>query len=645
MHLHVYGTEGNPDRGGIGGLLKILVPALALVPVALGLWVFFSGPGGSAPAAAPASDATARGSRGAAATGATFPSLQAIPNDEVEADPEAEVPLTARARGERGVPMVDTLVVWSVESGMGTLSTDSVRTDGQGISTSTLTLPPGIGTTVVAARVAGASMPPARFRVSATPGPPARVAVAGGDGQSGRPNALLSRRIAVRVADAQGNPVPGVEVRFEVLTGEGGVAPSRTRTDTLGVASSRWRLGPATGSQTLAALVPGVEDGVRTLRATAVAPQPALPSSSSPSSGAGSSAGAASPSPSSPERRALDAPVNVTRRTFAIGGSGVCGLADGTAGCRGSDDRGQRAAGETAPELAAVAPGVSHACGLEPSGAAWCWGANEAGQLGDGSRTDRDDAVAVSTELRFSTLAAGLSHTCGLTGGGIPACWGRNVSGQVGDGSRADRLVPQPADTEVALRSLVAGWNHTCGLGGGGEAYCWGLNADGQLGDGSRLDRLRPTAGPGSFSRLTAGSGHTCGIREGEVYCWGANDFGQLGDGSTTPRTRPVPVQGLPGPAAAVAAGAVHTCALLGDGTAYCWGQNLHGQLGDGTTESRRTATPVWGDQTFARLHAGGAVTCAFTAEGTQHCWGLNQSGQLGDGTRANRRVPTRVGG
>ncbi len=103
-------------------------------------------------------------------------------------------------------------------------------------------------------------------------------------------------------------------------------------------------------------------------------------------------------------------------------------------------------------------------------------------------------------------------------------------------------------------------------------------------------------------------------------------------------------VEGLPGPVSRVATGAVHTCALLTDASVWCWGQNSHGQVGDGTTTDRPTPVPVSGDHAFSALHAGGGSTCGITREGEELCWGLNQSGQLGDGTRTNRSVPTPVG-
>ena len=192
----------------------------------------------------------------------------------------------------------------------------------------------------------------------------------------------------------------------------------------------------------------------------------------------------------------------------------------------------------------------------------------------------------------------------------------------------------------------MAGWNHTCGLTASGRLHCWGLNASGQLGDGSQVDRLTPTQVSGTFQALATGAEHTCGISENALLCWGDNAAGQLGIGSAAGHHPfPQPVRGLPSPPRALAAGAVHTCALLAGGVAYCWGQNLHGQLGDGTTENSPIPVQVSGAERFVSLHAGGAVTCGFTGDGREYCWGMNQGGQLGDGTRTNRPYPVRVGG
>ncbi len=464
-------------------------------------------------------------------------------------------------------------------------------------------------------------------------GAPVRLGYVQGDGQEAVAGTVLPQPFGVEIRDADNQPVRGLEVQFRVVAGGGLATPALVRTDSLGRASATWRLGSGPGFQRLSASSPAVGSVVTF---TAIARSPggsAWPESAEPIVS----------SPARPGAGSGSRPLTVVARDFVVGGSIVCVLSGTRATCRGADDRGQGIDGG-APESRALTAGLFHACSLDAFGAASCWGANESGQLGDGTSTDRDAPTPVATNLRFSTLSAGTGHTCGLTDGGQAACWGMNLGGQLGDGSRDDRTTPRRAVTP-AFERLVAGWNHTCGVTAAGAAYCWGLNREGQVGDGSRLDRLAAQPIATGVRALAAGSSHTCAIVAGSVLCWGDNRSGQLGDGTTEARVRPTPVIDLPGTPVALVAGAVHTCALLTDGTAACWGQNLHGQLGNGSTANAATPIPVSGDLAFERLSAGGAVTCGRTLDGDEYCWGLNQSGQLGDGTVTNRAVPTRVGG
>ncbi len=640
--LLTYGTE----RQSVARRIRRRVPwlkdllLLAAVPIAIIGYNIISDSGSAAPREQ--GDLPSMVRSPVRDPGATE-SLVAVPEDEVEGAVGSEILLAVRATGFRGVPMTDALVQWRVDFGEGSLVEDSTQTDAEGLARTSLLLPAEPGEMIVVGVVADTDLPPVRFHVTVLPGVPSEVMAVRGDQQTGPPGGLLAQPLHVRVTDQDGNPVRGVEIRFQVLSGEGMVAPTRTRTDSLGEASARWRLGSAPGTQQVAALAPEADDAVVTFAARAGgAPTQPAPAQGPPTTVAGQN-----PTPEEPEVEEEDPapePVTVARRAYSVGGGYVCVLVGGRPRCRGANDRGQGDAGP-GTDFLAVAGGVSHVCALDGIGRASCWGANEAGQLGDGSRSDRASASQVDSDLRFSSLSAGLSHTCGVGSGGMAACWGRNLNGQLGDGTRDDRTTPRTVAGGVPFRRVSSGWHHTCGLGTDNRAYCWGLNAAGQLGDGSRLDRLVPTRVAGAFSVLSAGSAHTCGISGDQILCWGDNSFGQLGDGTLDDRTRPVRVQGLPGPPIRLAAGAVHTCALIQGGQAFCWGQNLHGQLGDGTTQNQRTPTAVAGGLEFTSLYAGGALTCGFSASGPEYCWGLNQSGQIGDGTRTNRSTPTQVGG
>jgi alpha-tubulin suppressor-like RCC1 family protein len=195
--------------------------------------------------------------------------------------------------------------------------------------------------------------------------------------------------------------------------------------------------------------------------------------------------------------------------------------------------------------------------------------------------------------------------------------------------------------------SVSAGGSHSCGVTTDGVA-CWGGNRWGQLGFGSDdLFRLTPVAVSGglALSTVGVGGGHSCGLTAGGIaYCWGNNWSGQLGDGSTTDRSTPAAVSGGL-EFVAVSAGVLYTCALTNDGTAYCWGENGGGQIGDGSTTDRTTPTAVSGGLELSTVSVGGGHSCGITTGGTAYCWGHNWSGQLGDGSTAGRTTPTAVSG
>ncbi len=150
---------------------------------------------------------------------------------------------------------------------------------------------------------------------------------------------------------------------------------------------------------------------------------------------------------------------------------------------------------------------------------------------------------------------------------------------------------------------------------------------------------------PAKFQQVVAGVLHTCGVlTDGTAYCWGNNEKGQLGDGSHKDRVYPVPVVGAVR-FTMLTAGAGHTCGISTTGAAYCWGLNFSGQLGDLTHTDRATPALVEGNLTFVTLAAGGVYTCGITTDGTAYCWGWNQFSQLGDGATVDQSSPTAVAG
>jgi alpha-tubulin suppressor-like RCC1 family protein len=198
--------------------------------------------------------------------------------------------------------------------------------------------------------------------------------------------------------------------------------------------------------------------------------------------------------------------------------------------------------------FASMTAAWEHTCGLTSAGAAWCWGSNWEGELGDNTTTERHTPVAVQQGgVTFTSIAAGSYHTCGLTGAGAAWCWGYNASGRLGDNSTSDRHTPVAVQQGgVTFTSITAGRHGSCGLTSAGAAWCWGDNAYGQLGDNTTTDRHTPVAVGGglSWSTITSSpsSDITCAVKLSTqlIYCWGWNSNGQLGDQTTTDRSSPV---------------------------------------------------------------------------------------------------------
>jgi alpha-tubulin suppressor-like RCC1 family protein len=350
----------------------------------------------------------------------------------------------------------------------------------------------------------------------------------------------------------------------------------------------------------------------------------------------------------------------------------------------------------------AVAAGWDHNCALIDDGSVWCWGANDSGQLGNGSTTDTATPTrVVGLDGKASSIAAGVRHTCAALLGGVVQCWGDNSQGQLGTAAPASSSTPLDVlRLNTGVIEISSGNLHSCAHLSDRSAKCWGSNDYAQLGDGAGTARPEPVdviGLGGAISDLDAGGGHGCavinpgavkcwgensygqtgfvlwgiptwspesvsglevGVRSvdangsstcavtdaGAVKCWGNNTFGQLGNGSNVSTSAPVDAFGLSGGTADVSLGMNHGCALSTAGGLRCWGVGTDGQLGSGSPTNSATPVEVLSLSAGVRSVAGGlAHTCAVTAAGRVKCWGRGSSGQLGNGSLTSSANPVDV--
>jgi alpha-tubulin suppressor-like RCC1 family protein len=351
-------------------------------------------------------------------------------------------------------------------------------------------------------------------------------------------------------------------------------------------------------------------------------------------------------------------------------------LADGRVRCWGANFAGQLGDGTHADAAtpvdvaglpgpaSAIAAGYAHTCAIV-AGAAWCWGDNTFGEIGDGTTVERPTPVQVQGLSQVVALAAGggiagtsFGHTCAVLAGGDLRCWGADDAGQLGDGGGLTQPAPVPVGilpAGTAVSAVACGERHTCALSSGGAVYCWGAFDAGQLGIGSASAQSSPAVTAvgiaSGASAVAAGQAHSCAVVSGELRCWGLNSSGQVNAGDTAPGTVLSPVAPNLGggfQATALGAGRAHTCALdTADvpAAAKCFGANGSGQLGGaGSKVDVNLDTPP--PATAVSVTGGSDHTCALTAEGGVQCWGLNDHGQLGTGDpRTSVTAPAWVSG
>jgi len=318
--------------------------------------------------------------------------------------------------------------------------------------------------------------------------------------------------------------------------------------------------------------------------------------------------------------------------------------------------------------IAITAGGGAHACALNATGAAKCWGDNSRGQLGNGTGAPSNQPVLVSSGGNiFSAISAGDLHTCAVVLSGLVRCWGAGDRGQLGGGDGSDRLVSAQVFGITNAVQVAAGNKFTCALLVDGTVQCWGDDTAGQLGDAGSANPVltpRAVAGLSNVVGIAAGASHACAVlASGTIMCWGANGRGQIGNNSTVPVIAPTNVQGLTD-AISVSAGAFFTCAVQAISTAQCWGANDAGELAAKDNVDHLTPTLVAASVFFAPTRGLTAISlsgivaiatgmnpaqptqehaCALLAGGNIKCWGDNLQGEIGDGTNTNRARPTTV--
>jgi alpha-tubulin suppressor-like RCC1 family protein len=294
----------------------------------------------------------------------------------------------------------------------------------------------------------------------------------------------------------------------------------------------------------------------------------------------------------------------------------------GQAWCWGRNVEGELGLGtasdtETAPmqvpgitDCAQITGGLHHTCLLHTGGTVSCWGSNDSGQLGQPASANASCSLSTGSPVpcilsptevpglaNVAGIYAGEEYTCARGSDMTVSCWGDNGQGQLGDGTTTSRSTPAPVKNLGSdVVEVSAGRFFACARHQSGSVSCWGTNSSGQLGNGNTNGSNVPVAVNGVTDALALATGlqHACALRSGgAVWCWGGNQEGQLGNGTTSDSLAPVQVIGLGVPVNMIAAGSLFTCARAATGAAFCWGENVVNELGDGESKPTNRSEPV----------------------------------------------------
>ena len=287
---------------------------------------------------------------------------------------------------------------------------------------------------------------------------------------------------------------------------------------------------------------------------------------------------------------------------------------------------------------------IAHACSVARGGAGYCWGSGVFGRLGTGNTLSTPVPVPIAGGHRFTLVDVDTHYGCGLATNGAAFCWGDDASGRLGNGSQGPDSTPSPVSGGLVFAALDVGTGTACGVTTSGAAHCWGSYL--ALGNGGDTNSTTPVPVSGGlrFETVRVGNRAACAITtDRRLYCWGRAQA-PLGTGDSASAV-PVAVAS-PLRFVAVDVGQTHACAIAESGDGYCWGSNTSGELGSGATGGT-AATPVLvlGSRQFTRVATAPFHTCGITNTHEAYCWGDNRHGQLGNGTTASTNVPVRVVG
>lgn len=563
-------------------------------------------------------------------------------------------------------PVPQVAVRWTVESGGGSLSTDSTVTSTDGVTRTQWTIGQQLGNPqIVTATAVG--LAPLSFQATAHAAPAVRVIVAmpASGAASGLPFASPPR---VRLVDQFGNTASGImpSVVLAVSAGAELVGTSTvTPTDGEATFAGAGLRGPI-GDYVLTFSATGLTSASQAVRLYA-GPTASLEVATQP---AGAVSGAAFTT--QPVVHLLDgagnrsASADTVTAEIASGdgilmGSTSAAADSGTA--RFSSLRIDRAQEHTlrftlnGTSLSVVSSQLRVAAGqpaklsvLVPASGAVSGGAFRSQPtvgVQDSAGNATTSIVTVTASVGGGATLVGSQIVAATSG--IAEFSNLGISATVGEYTITYTApsLSSASQTVVMLSSvaIAAGGNHSCAITQSLGAECWGMNSVGQLGDGRTLDATAPVsvAGEHTFLALAGGWYHSCALSQlGEAYCWGYNAYGALGDRESNDpsiASRLLTTRRF----VEISAGGYHTCGLTASGEVYCWGLNGNGQLGDGTYSSSSAPVKVSGNVQFASVSAGVFYTCGLDRGGQAYCWGLNSLGQLGIGSTIEQVAPARV--